>query len=365
MRRIFLHYRSHQKDPIDLSLMGDTYIVLGREVGVDVHLNEKKISRKHCQLLLSEDQTELLLEDLGSLNGTTINGVALKGRKALQSGDRFQLGPFEFEIEVELPLVDAFDQPTLTQDEEEGGDLAEDSEAVRHFNAAEAFSPLSEVSMQIIPEDVDFKDYDSAENAFSSLSKHGVAIDSVGGPIISGRIEELSLSDVLQMLSTTQKSGKLVISEKKILSSPKTASKDTAILHLDKGHLKFAEYGRLIKEEAFFETLTIESGYFALFPPQKEPFVEVIELPIESLLIQGLSYLDEKKANKDRLKESDRLQPAPDEPLSQLDAQELTLFQLAWKHQEVGKILKVCPMEKTLALDILQKLHRNGFLKKL
>lgn len=362
MRKILLHYKSHQKDPIDLSLMGDSLIIFGRESGVDVHLQEKRISRKHCQLLLSEDQSILYLEDLGSLNGTLLNDDALKGRKALKSGDRFRLGSFEFEVEIDLPpaISSPFDQPTQMQEDPHLQQLE-----LEDFDASEAFSPLSEVSAQLSPEDVDFKDYEAAAEAFTSLSQHGETSEQTGGQIISGKLDELSLADVLQMLATTQKSGRLVISPQKLAFAPKKSSEDTAILHLDKGQLKYAEFGELTKEEAFFESLSMENGYFALFPAQTTAFPEVIELPLESLLIQGLSYLDEKRANAVALKESDRFEVQPEEPLNQLEDDELQIFQLIWKHKELKKVLDQCSLQREQAQKIVEKLLRNAFIKKI
>src|SRR5690348_15701021 len=47
--------------------------VLGRGVEADVRMIEEKMSRRHCRLVLESEDT--YIEDLGSTNGTYVNGV--------------------------------------------------------------------------------------------------------------------------------------------------------------------------------------------------------------------------------------------------------------------------------------------------
>jgi diguanylate cyclase (GGDEF)-like protein len=64
--------------------------VLGRGQSADVQIEERGVSRRHaCIRRLSE--TVCTLEDLGSSNGTFVNGERAH-RAILQSGDRVQLG---------------------------------------------------------------------------------------------------------------------------------------------------------------------------------------------------------------------------------------------------------------------------------
>jgi hypothetical protein len=67
----------------------------GMEVGrgreASIVLGDKAISRRHCRFRLVDDRW--CVEDLGSLNGTTRNGEAVKGRTELIDGDAIHLGP--------------------------------------------------------------------------------------------------------------------------------------------------------------------------------------------------------------------------------------------------------------------------------
>ena len=66
-------------------------ITIGREVGNDVAINDPQISRRHASL--TWDGRQFIIQDLGSANGTFVNGVRLTGPQVLQQGDVIGLGP--------------------------------------------------------------------------------------------------------------------------------------------------------------------------------------------------------------------------------------------------------------------------------
>jgi pSer/pThr/pTyr-binding forkhead associated (FHA) protein len=76
--------------------------ILGRSHDCDLRLALSEISRRHARLIKQGE--ELLLEDLGSANGTTVNGQAIQQRR-LAAGDKLQLGPVTFIIEIESDSV--------------------------------------------------------------------------------------------------------------------------------------------------------------------------------------------------------------------------------------------------------------------
>jgi predicted component of type VI protein secretion system len=65
-------------------------ISVGREVGSDVFVNEVEVSRRHARLTLQAGN--YVLEDLGSTNGTFVNGERLMGQRILRPGDSITLG---------------------------------------------------------------------------------------------------------------------------------------------------------------------------------------------------------------------------------------------------------------------------------
>jgi predicted component of type VI protein secretion system len=83
--------------------------LIGR--GRECHLrpNSSWVSRQHCMLQVRDGKA--LLRDLGSTNGTLVNGARVMNQHDLANGDRIQIGPLVFEIHLEHP-VDPATKPT-------------------------------------------------------------------------------------------------------------------------------------------------------------------------------------------------------------------------------------------------------------
>lgn len=65
-------------------------MVVGRTPGVDLQLSDQSVSRRHIELIHSDDGT--LLRDLGSGNGTRLNGKKIDADTMLSHGDEIQIG---------------------------------------------------------------------------------------------------------------------------------------------------------------------------------------------------------------------------------------------------------------------------------
>jgi hypothetical protein len=70
-------------------LEGDV-LTIGREASNPIAINDAEISRKHSQLVLQGGK--YVLTDLGSTNGTFVNGQRLTGQHVLQPGEVISLG---------------------------------------------------------------------------------------------------------------------------------------------------------------------------------------------------------------------------------------------------------------------------------
>jgi pSer/pThr/pTyr-binding forkhead associated (FHA) protein len=73
--------------------------VIGR--GSECHLrpNSSWVSRQHCMLRITEATASIL--DLGSVNGTLLNGRRLVGEQPLAHGDQLQVGPLVLKVCLE------------------------------------------------------------------------------------------------------------------------------------------------------------------------------------------------------------------------------------------------------------------------
>jgi pSer/pThr/pTyr-binding forkhead associated (FHA) protein len=73
--------------------------VIGRGKECHVRPNSDWVSRQHCLLCVTEDAVHL--RDLGSTNGTLVNGRRILVDQPLQDGDQLQIGPLVFEVHLE------------------------------------------------------------------------------------------------------------------------------------------------------------------------------------------------------------------------------------------------------------------------
>jgi pSer/pThr/pTyr-binding forkhead associated (FHA) protein len=74
-------------------------ITIGRQEGNTIRLTEQNVSRKHARLTLQNGV--LSLQDLGSYNGTSLNGSALGGVATLKDGDVIVIGDYRLGIQEE------------------------------------------------------------------------------------------------------------------------------------------------------------------------------------------------------------------------------------------------------------------------
>ncbi len=66
-------------------------VLIGRSKQCDLVIEEPELSRKHARFVRQGEG--YMLEDLGSTNGTFVNGARLSGPRLLQPGDEIRLGP--------------------------------------------------------------------------------------------------------------------------------------------------------------------------------------------------------------------------------------------------------------------------------
>ena len=71
--------------------------LLGRGEQSDIQLEDSFASTSHARLVPQGDV--VVLEDLGSTNGTYLNGEPLRGPQPLHVGDRIRIGDSEFTFE--------------------------------------------------------------------------------------------------------------------------------------------------------------------------------------------------------------------------------------------------------------------------
>jgi pSer/pThr/pTyr-binding forkhead associated (FHA) protein len=79
-------------------LLGEGEVVIGRSSYCSLVLDQETLSRVHASLRVIDDGIELT--DLGSSNGTFVNGVAISAPTRVRPGDDLRLGTVKIWVEV-------------------------------------------------------------------------------------------------------------------------------------------------------------------------------------------------------------------------------------------------------------------------
>ena len=71
-------------------------VVIGRDPESDIRINSTEVSRRHCEVHVRGDH--VIVKDLGSRNGTFLNGEAIFSEIKMLPGDTLHVGPMIFEL---------------------------------------------------------------------------------------------------------------------------------------------------------------------------------------------------------------------------------------------------------------------------
>lgn len=82
--------------PMTIRLAPGSVKTLGRTARADFIVDAALVSRLHCRLT-ADASDQLIVEDLGSTNGTLVNGRKIE-RGVLRPGDRLTVGRVEFRV---------------------------------------------------------------------------------------------------------------------------------------------------------------------------------------------------------------------------------------------------------------------------
>lgn len=278
-------------------------IIIGRSSDLDMVLVEDMVSRKHAKIVTSNG--EIFIQDMGSTNGTFVNGEKVE-RARLAEGDRILVGTSIIKL------------------------IAVDPGQVAHSEA----------------------------EARQRLQAGAAQRQSTAGRPMSGVIEEIPLPDLLQLLSTSRKSGVLSV------NSPSGLGK----IYLRKGQIYFAAINddfAVSPQKAIYRMLTWASGTFELEPAVEIQVMEEIQESTEALLMEGVRQLDEMNQLRSHLP-SPHASLAVPTPLAgklrDLDRNQLDVFQLVLDHGQVQAVLDRFEGSDLEAADALAHLLKKEFV---
>lgn len=132
------------KEIVNELMLDKPEIVLGRESSNDFQLNDSSVSRRHVKL--TRIMNDYLVEDLGSTNGTTLNGRPVQ-KQMLKSGDILKVGKFRLRyVSGEAP---AGEQPSEAEQAEQPSATERQKQVARkatlHFVAGPEEGRLEEL----------------------------------------------------------------------------------------------------------------------------------------------------------------------------------------------------------------------------
>ena len=250
-------------------------IIVGRSSDLDMVLVEDMVSRRHARFAFADEQ--IWIEDLGSTNGTFVNGEKIK-RARLKEGDRVLIGTSILKVIA--------------------------SEVAQGEPISQSQPPQPRANL---------------ENIATANERRTQARS------MSGSIEEVPLPDLMQLFGTSKKNGVLVI----------RTDDDTGRIYMRKGNVYYAsinESADVSPVKSLYRMLGWEKGEFDLEPADETEFPNQVDLSVQEILMEGMRQMDEFGEIRHKLPEMESrvLIPQPlTKRLRELKPEELDVFQLA------------------------------------
>lgn len=276
-------------------------IIVGRSSELDMVLVEDMVSRRHAKIIVTDDQ--IFIQDLGSTNGSFVNGEKIK-RAKLNEGDRILIGTSIIKLVAAEAPSSGGEPPKL--------------EPVRNTK-----SRPSQVRT------------------------------------MTGSIDEVPLPDLLQLFSTSKKSGVLVV----------RTDESEGKLFLDKGAVVFASVNDqedVPPLKSVIRILTWSSGTFDMEPAVEREFPEKLEMSTEGILMEGFRQIDELRQLADRLPAHHatlQLTRPLVPPLRELSSEEIDVFQLVINYGTVETVLNRSLASDLETSEVLLKLLKAGYIR--
>lgn len=288
----------------EFPLKGDKQLIIGRSSELDIVLVEDMVSRKHAKITLSGGK--ITIEDLGSTNGTFVNGEKVKTSR-LKEGDRILVGTSI------LKLVKA------------GANAVELSDAQVKQN-------LEQVAV-----------VQSQRQTKTAMT---------------GKIEEVPLPDLLQLFHTSKKNGVLVVN-----------NQQEAKIYLRQGKVYYAvinDNHDLGPQKSFNRIITWEIGEFELRPPDNQEFMTELDESTEHLLMDALRQLDELRRVQGSLPPMDEtlMMAVPMQPaLRDLTPEELDVLQLVINWGTLQGVFDNASQDDVQIATTVASLLERGYLR--
>jgi pSer/pThr/pTyr-binding forkhead associated (FHA) protein len=286
----------------EFPLKVDKQVVIGRSSELDMVLVEDMVSRKHAKITMGEGK--IMIEDLGSTNGTFVNGEKIKQAR-LKEGDRILIGTSILKLVNQSGSAEDIDDTVVKQ---------------------------------------------KLEEAAANQARRGSSM--------TGKIEEIPLPDLLQLFHTSKKNGVLVVKNEQ---DGKIYMRQGRVYYavIDDNH----ELGPL---KSFNRIITWEQGDFELQPADPQEFMTELETSTEALLMDGLRQLDELKRIQKELPavtSSLTLAMPMTSALRELKPEELDVLQLIHNFGSLRGVLDHSDRDDVQAAEMVLGLIKRDYVR--
>jgi len=122
--------------------------VLGRKSDCDLVIACADVSRRHCLLTFRDGY--LSVDDIGSVNGTYVNGSRIGARKALRPGDSLEVGRMRFLVQYEL-TEEALDRLSAQESVVMAEVVSESKKLAKAEVVPEPKKPAKHKSTEVLP----------------------------------------------------------------------------------------------------------------------------------------------------------------------------------------------------------------------
>jgi pSer/pThr/pTyr-binding forkhead associated (FHA) protein len=121
-----------------IPVLGRSFLI-GRDRSCQLRPRDKRVSRRHAEIRVEDGAASL--HDLGSTNGTSLNGEAVAATMPLRDGDRIQFGAYT--VRVAIGEAEGSPDRPPSDDEFPVGSIAPGSTAERSPDPAGSVTHLS------------------------------------------------------------------------------------------------------------------------------------------------------------------------------------------------------------------------------
>lgn len=315
--RYVLKFISGKYQGGEFALDKNQELIIGRSSELEMVLIEDMVSRHHAKITTTND--EIFIEDLGSTNGTFVNGEKITKTK-LKEGDRILIGTSIIKLVYEE--FEAGKSGVSSVPAEQGPSLSSSAGAKR-------------------------------------VAQQGHTAHGTQSGVLSGVIDQLPLPDLLQLIGQSKKTGGLFIT---------TPGGTEGCIYLKEGRI----YGAAINnnfdvpvDKACYRIMTWTSGNFLLDTTASHDFEKPINETVESMLMEAMRIIDETHAIGDDIPPYEsvfKLNIPFKNKLRDLSPEQLDVFQLVLADPSLEAILNSSEMDDIETTKSLMHLLRNGYI---